>query len=136
MLYKVIYSSEQTRPISKEDLADIIAASVRNNQRSSISGCLLYHGNYFAQVLEGSENHLVELIKKLRRDARHKNMNVSSMNSISERTFGSWHMTLASNDPLSTDFLKKELGLDAFDPAKINDEDLYDLIKKVKWSKI
>ncbi|MFK7827442.1 MAG: BLUF domain-containing protein [Oligoflexales bacterium] len=132
MLYKIIYSSEQTRPILKQDLSEIIASAVRNNQKYDITGCLLFHKPYFAQVLEGDTKKLTELIDVLRVDTRHKNIKVSSLIAINQRTFGDWHMTLASKDPLSTEFLRVNLGLDTFDPSKIKDEDLFELIKKVK----
>lgn len=132
MLFKVIYSSEQTRPMSKEDLSDIISTAKKNNQKDDITGCLLYQKPYFAQVLEGVSNDLIKLLDKLKCDTRHKNMKISGLISIHERTFGEWYMSLASKDPLSTEFLRINLGLDSFDPSKVRDEDLFNLIKKVK----
>ena len=132
MLYKIIYSSEQTRPISKEDLVEIISKSKRNNQRDHITGCLLFHEPYFAQVLEGVSSDLMNLVSRLNSDPRHKNMKISQMIAINKRVFGDWYMSLASENPLSTQFLMANLGTELFNPSQINDEELFDLIKKIK----
>ena len=132
MLFRVVYSSKETRPMAKEDLSNIITTATKNNQRDDITGCLLYQKPYFAQVLEGNSDQLTKLLNRLKCDTRHKNLQISSLISIKNRTFGDWYMTLASKDPLSTEFLRINLGLETFDPSKINDEDLFALIKRVK----
>ncbi len=52
-------------------LADILKASNRNNQRLGITGALLFDDDCFIQVLEGDRVHVMTIFERLKSDDRH-----------------------------------------------------------------
>ena len=54
-MIQLSYLSAPSRPMSVDDLMDILNKSRENNARLGISGMLLFTGEWFIQVLEGDE---------------------------------------------------------------------------------
>lgn len=97
-LMQVIYASTATHPFSKDDLKELLAISRANNQERKVSGLLLYKDGNFLQVLEGEEDILSQLLRKIDNDPRHFGMMVYSRREIVERDFPDWSMAFRDLD--------------------------------------
>lgn len=97
-LINIIYISGSTRPMSDDDLYEILDQSKRNNAPKDITGILLYRNGYFIQVLEGEENTVMKLYEKIGKDNRHRNVLMIEKAPIEERAFGEWTMGFRNLD--------------------------------------
>lgn len=91
-MIQLIYISAPTRPMSVDDLMDILNKSRENNARLGISGMLLYTGEWFIQVLEGDEKVIDEKVVEIKKDPRHKDFRVLERKKISIREYSEWTM--------------------------------------------
>jgi hypothetical protein len=73
-------------------LKDILAASVRNNEASGLTGMLLYAGGSFMQVLEGDEEAVDATLARISGDPRHHGVFEIDRSPIDERAFANWRM--------------------------------------------
>lgn len=87
MLHRVIYVSEMASPagLSTVALADILGASSANNRRDDITSGLVIHGPYMIQAIEGARADVERLMRRLRADARHRNMRIVADSPVRER---------------------------------------------------
>lgn len=80
MLTQLLYVSlSQLRPDDpalEAHIAEILSASYVNNERSGITGLLLYTGGYFCQLLEGEEAAVDAMYDKISVDPRHGRINL------------------------------------------------------------
>jgi hypothetical protein len=105
-LEQLAYVSTATAPgISSADVADILAASLRNNPANNITGALAFTDTRYLQLLEGSHGSLDVLILKLMIDTRHRDLIFIDRAPISERSFATWSMAV----PAVTPFGKERL---------------------------
>jgi hypothetical protein len=74
----------------EEELAALVAQARSRNQRLSLSGCLLFSGGTFAQLLEGSEEDVRDVMRSICADRRHEGVRVIEETSAAERCFSSW----------------------------------------------
>ena len=94
----MVYVSTRTGENDPNVVRDIAIESSRNNQMSGISGILMGVGNYFLQVLEGDEQVVEKLLKKIEKDPRHTDLEVLFRGPMDERVFGRWSMGCVSSD--------------------------------------
>ena len=91
-LISLVYVSVQSRPLSEDDLKDILASARDHNPDHDITGMLLYREGFFIQALEGEEEAVMELYNKIQQDDRHRNILTVHKAEVDERSFGSWAM--------------------------------------------
>ncbi len=91
-VFRMLYVSGATRPMTPTDLDEILAVSRRNNAREDVTGVLLWAEGAFIQVLEGDERKVRELAKRISHDTRHRNFMVLVEQTVPERVFGEWAM--------------------------------------------
>lgn len=97
-LCQLIYVSRASRAFSHADLRALLESAVRFNECRGITGLLLYAGGTFMQVLEGTEGDVDATMERIRRDARHHDINVLSKSAVPAREFGRWSMGLHEVD--------------------------------------
>ena len=73
-------------------LVQILKASRRNNQRSGLSGLLVYTQGQFLQVLEGVDHCVDETFSRIAADDRHSACKIIQETQIFEPDFGQWLM--------------------------------------------
>lgn len=119
MLTTLIYGSTASYEMKQDDLKEILEASRRNNEKTNITGMLLYKNNNFLQVLEGEEKALNELYEKIKQDKRHHSVYTIMKRQIKKREFEQWEMGFADLDealpvdlPGYSDFLLNPLSED------------------------
>lgn len=100
-LIHLIYTSAASRPLSTGELEALLHDARDSNERLGVTGMLLYTGQTFFQVLEGSEPVVDALYSRIRHDERHHRAVAIVREPIAQRAFGEWSMgyaTLADGD--------------------------------------
>ena len=70
-IIQLFYVSRASTPYDDESVRTILETSRINNVRDDITGCLLFSGRYFAQVLEGRAEVTSRKLEIIRADPRH-----------------------------------------------------------------
>lgn len=78
---------------------DILAEARARNVELGLTGHLHLEDGTFFQWLEGPSKAVAEVAQLIRRDPRHRNMEVLSEGVQSERQFGAWTMGFGSSEP-------------------------------------
>ena len=91
-LRQVFYLSRADAAITDQAVRQILLIAQRNNRQKDITGCLLYSGTHFAQILVGDPAVLDELVSRIRKDARHNSIVVAIDRETSIRKFPDWSM--------------------------------------------
>jgi len=101
-LCRLVYYS--TSNISKKnvaaDLKQILASAIRSNSECGLTGVLVFNRQYFAQVLEGDQDAVMQTFARISKDRRHKDVVVAERTQIGGRLFGAWSMGYAGNTEL------------------------------------
>ena len=95
----LLYISESRIEACKAESAlnSIIATARAFNPTVGITGALIYTGTHFAQIIEGDETAISELIAAISRDSRHAEVNIVARGPLIKRSFPDWSM--AYNGP-------------------------------------
>lgn len=89
----ICYISKYTGSDNITDvLADIRKTSKENNQEAMITGVLFFHEGQFLQVIEGDEVHLRDLMGRIKKDARHSDVDILIDTAVEKRGFSHWNM--------------------------------------------
>ena len=91
-LHQVIYLSTATKMMSEEDMQRLLHQATTNNNKTGITGILLYKSGLFMQYLEGTKHAVQNLYTKIKNDRRHTSLIKMHEKSISERVFKNWAM--------------------------------------------
>src|SRR5687767_11481952 len=91
-LRQIFYVSAAEGAMSPDDVNRILHASRRNNGKADITGCLLFSGRTFAQVLEGRPQAVEQLAARIAGDPRHSRLRVVATRDVQRRTYVSWSM--------------------------------------------
>ncbi|RZJ31450.1 MAG: BLUF domain-containing protein [Brevundimonas sp.] len=99
-LDRLIYRSVSTRPTHVlANLVELLGEAERNNARTGLTGALAVHGDRFLQVIEGDPGVLDVLLRRLERDARHRDIVLLDRSRITQRRFEGWNMASARITP-------------------------------------
>lgn len=105
-IFQLFYVSRATRPFDNATIQDVLQAARRNNRRLDLTGCLLYSGQCFGQVLEGSEAAVLGLVARIGRDPRHCDVRILMESHRPEREYGDWSMGYLHDQGLQDDLEK------------------------------
>ena len=100
-MYYLIYVSYATEPFSQTQLEELLQNCIKNNAKQQITGMLLYVNGKFIQVLEGEQEVVESVYKKIQQDKRHHKVRVIVEGKIARRNFPNWSMSfklLGTND--------------------------------------
>ncbi len=94
--YRILYSSKASDAMKSSDVMNIIATAQAFNKTADVTGMLLFIEDGFIQYLEGAEETVVKLYKKIAQDSRHQDCKVllQGPSGEKERSFASWNMGL------------------------------------------
>ncbi len=96
MLNYLIYVSTACEKITSNELDSMGLMFAKNNERDNITGLLLYDSQYFLQVLEGEPQAIHNLLDKIIKDTRHRDLKILIESSIDQRNFPHWSMKVAN----------------------------------------
>lgn len=99
---RILYISAASAGVSDTDIADILAASRRNNANAGVTGMLLHIDGGFLQILEGPDAAVEETYARIAADGRHNHVVMLWSEAAPERAFDDWSMgfdRLVPGDP-------------------------------------
>ena len=91
-LKSLTYTSWARSTINDGDIESILRSARTNNPLDGLTGVLIFNGSAFMQVLEGAEQAVDDMVRKLEHDTRHFNFHVREQRLITERAFPDWSM--------------------------------------------
>jgi hypothetical protein len=91
-LLRIFYVSRATAQFDSQAVQSILHTSRRNNARFDVTGCLLFSGRCFAQVLEGDPAAVMQLASRIAADRRHADVRFLLESDHDERNYGDWSM--------------------------------------------
>jgi hypothetical protein len=91
-VFQVFYVSRATAALDNAQVESILQAARRQNSRLDVTGCLLFSGHCFAQVLEGRQAVVSALTRRIAADQRHVGVRVLSQTNRDERDYAAWAM--------------------------------------------
>jgi len=97
-LLSIAYVSASVSPMSEEDIREILTQARANNERTELTGALLYHGGRFAQILEGPAEAVAARFDVISADPRHRVLQKVREVIIPERQFPEWTMGFKAHD--------------------------------------
>lgn len=128
-LIHLIYASAATRPLSTQELGQLLDQSRANNTRLGLTGMLLYADGSFFQALEGPSEVVTALYQKIEHDERHAQVTRIISEPIPRRYFSDWSMGFSN---LSADDLARTPGAnDFFGKAQSFNDVTYGRAKKL-----
>ncbi|MEQ8904771.1 BLUF domain-containing protein [Ekhidna sp.] len=97
-MYELVYHSKARSRINKSDITDILEISRANNKKYSITGCLIYFGKKFIQILEGDKSAVHNIYSKIEQDNRHFEVTLFYHGPKMNREFKKWSMGYFEGD--------------------------------------
>src|SRR5450432_1916144 len=91
-VFQTFYVSRANLPSDKAAVQSILQISRRNNARVDVTGCLLFSGRCFAQVLEGDQDVVRAVAARIVEDARHGDLRFLFEVARDEREYADWSM--------------------------------------------
>jgi Sensors of blue-light using FAD len=91
-IFQTFYVSRASAEFDNQAVQAILHASRRHNARVDVTGCLLFSGRCFAQVLEGDEAVVMQLASRISADARHADVRFLFEVRRGEREYCDWSM--------------------------------------------
>jgi methanogenic corrinoid protein MtbC1 len=96
LLATVVYHSRAAVPLSAGDLHQLTVAAQARNRAESITGVMLYDDSHFFQWLEGPADSVDRIMRSIRSDPRHTDIEVLDSGPLRARMFADWNMKFAA----------------------------------------
>lgn len=97
-LFHLGYVSTQTRPMSSDELLAMLTHVRAYNHMHGVTGVLLHRAGSFFQVLEGMEEDVRSIFRRISTDTRHERIELLFEEAIAEREFPDWRMGFVELD--------------------------------------
>jgi hypothetical protein len=88
---QLLYVSNTQRDFPQAELESILVAARRNNAAASVTGMLLYLDGGFLQILEGNDEAVEQIYRRICQDNRHWGASIL-LDHDTERAFTDWNM--------------------------------------------
>lgn len=89
---RIIYCSQATYDVAPDELLALLDVCRRNNEKSGLSGMLLYSNQSFLQVLEGDPDALADAYGRIEVDDRHTDLRLLADVTTAGALFPDWTM--------------------------------------------
>jgi hypothetical protein len=91
-VFQSFYVSRATDAFDHASIQSMLQGAQRSNAGLRITGCLLFSGRCFAQVLEGDEAAVTALTQRIATDPRHTDLRLLSKTRRAEREYADWSL--------------------------------------------
>lgn len=78
--------------LTERDIKEILEVASEKNKQFGITGCLIYHNDFFLQFLEGEESDVMNLIENIKLDSRNEFLTILATDTTPFRIFKEWSM--------------------------------------------
>lgn len=92
MLIRLLYTSHMTPGMTASDVRRLVAEAQPRNRRMDITGVLLRCDHHFVQAIEGREEVVQDLMRRIKSDHRHFDVKLFVHEPTVKRLFDSWAM--------------------------------------------
>jgi len=123
-MHKILYTSHAAKPMSQDELTEILEKARTKNRQLEITGMLVYFEGNFVQLLEGEKSKIDALYDTIRQDERHSHLFLIDEVETPVRSFPNWQMAfkkLSDEEVAKHPTLKGILENDAHKPTDIDD---------------
>ncbi|OQX21220.1 MAG: hypothetical protein BWK80_34050 [Desulfobacteraceae bacterium IS3] len=115
-VYSVIYVSRASDSITHDEIKQILHSARKENSELGITGFLIFNKGYFLQLLEGRQDSVDELLRKIADDRRHDDVRIvlrtfNERRLFSDWTMGYWNMKDTGSDIDFSTWQKQTLSL-------------------------
>ncbi|WP_353141840.1 BLUF domain-containing protein [Limnohabitans sp.] len=128
MLVRLLYVSQPVGPVTTTVTTSILEKSSIYNKRENITGVLCQGSGLWLQVLEGERHQVNVLYSRIMASRDHHNIELLSMEEITQRRFGQWCMALVH---LSKDDPMVQMAHPEFDPYTATSKDAMSLLDEL-----
>ena len=128
MLVLLLYVSQPVGPVTTTMTTLILEKSDKNNKKENITGVLCQGSGLWMQVLEGERSKVNLLYARIMSDRNHKNVELLSLEEITQRRFGNWSMALVY---LSKDDPMVQMAHPEFDPYTASAKDAFFILDEL-----
>jgi hypothetical protein len=128
MLVRLLYVSQPVGPITTTVTTLILEQSNIYNKKENITGVLCQGSGLWMQVLEGERHQVNVLYARIMASRHHNNVELLSMEEITQRQFGKWSMALVH---LSKDDPMVQMAHPEFDPYSATAKDAMSLLEEL-----
>lgn len=108
-MFALIYLSQAKFSFHKDQLNQLEAQAIQNNERLKVTGYLNYQKGNFLQYLEGNREVVLSLMQAIEQDGRHTILRKVNLPKFEERRFPDWHMRYLKNHELTEVGLEQTL---------------------------
>jgi hypothetical protein len=91
-VFQTFYVSRATAAFDGVSMQSMLQGARRTNASLGVTGCLLFSGHCFAQVLEGDEATVSALAQRIATDRRHTDLRFLSEARLNEREYADWSL--------------------------------------------
>lgn len=99
-MLSLVYVSTMSRPVTDEELAEILVIGREKNLQLGITGILAHQGSNCIGIIEGDDEVVRERFEGIRQDPRHTNVRQVAADTVATRSFPEWSMAFQPADPL------------------------------------
>ena len=92
MLFHISYISRSTNQMDESSLNELELEASSKNKATGVTGFLVYDGSHFFQYIEGEQDVIESLFRRIEKDKRHMSVTELSSGPIDERILGEWSM--------------------------------------------
>ncbi|MEL7044599.1 MAG: BLUF domain-containing protein [Pseudomonadota bacterium] len=97
-IYCLSYVSTQTQRLGNDELLHLLHDAREKNARLGITGILLHRDDSFFQILEGGEEEVLQLFKRISNDGRHQRVEIVTEGPVGAREYTDWQMAFIELD--------------------------------------
>lgn len=94
-MIRLSYISQASRSFRDEELDALLQTCRTNNQACDVTGVLYYGNDMFLQVLEGPQESVERIFRRIRKDPRHHDIHLIEKIPIDRRRFGEFSMAFS-----------------------------------------
>jgi hypothetical protein len=105
-LHCLVYISIANQEMSDKHLQTLLKKAREKNEKSAITGMLLYRDGFFIQALEGKLEDIEDLFAIITKDERHRDVTLVYKSPLQQRHFPDWTMGFNRIDDDNTDIIK------------------------------
>ncbi|PUA29882.1 MAG: hypothetical protein B0W54_04875 [Cellvibrio sp. 79] len=117
----IVYISSAKLGLTYGEILNIVEDSRMNNEKSGLTGLLLFNSGNFMQLVEGAESAVDALYRKIEKDRRHREVKLLLSEPITHRNFSNWTMGFKDieklqemNPEILNSFLTDELNFSVY----------------------
>ncbi|MCJ2069294.1 BLUF domain-containing protein [Methylobacterium sp. J-030] len=134
-LYRLVYASKNlfqgTDAELKATISQILAASQRNNDRSHVTGALMFNAGAFAQVLEGPRQGVEETFERIQCDDRHGDVTVLQCGPTEARSFANWSMAFVGQSSSGQAQFNRLASESGFDLSRLDGDAVFAMLHEL-----